>query len=242
MAIPMPQRIVELIPMDEKPKLLLIDDDKRFLNTQRDFFQERGAILHTADRFSEATRLLKANKDFYDYIFVDYKFENEKINGAQYIDNNINSMGNAQIAMVTSVIYQRLISAELIEKYKITILDKGSGWAQKLSKIIEGIKDIKFKEFTDEIKKSLSGDVIVRVNQKLEETALHRQLKGLFLSALHDIADQRRDSLIFGGKIWTPESLYEEVEKPDSKIGKMILEVFVNYLDYTMEKKRENKK
>ena len=232
-------KAVEIIP-DLKPKILLMDDDKEFLEDQLGQFEDMGGVLHTAYNFKIGSKLIGEHekKPFYDHIFVDYEFKKEKFNGDQFIIDNYERIKDTPLAIIATAPNAKLL--EFGKKYKIKILKKEAGLDEKLAQILDQIKKIKdgrFNEFVDNIKKMYEGKVTI--NEKQEEGNLQKQIKNLFLDNVSKMSNQQKESFILGGKKWSPETLYAEVEKNNSEIGNMVLELFINYIEFSINSEKD---
>jgi ActR/RegA family two-component response regulator len=225
------QKTIEIIPI---PRILLVDDDKSFIRVQKQAFERYGAILDSASGFDKADIYMKQHS--YDHIFVDYKFEDEHWNGIEYINARPSQFSNIPTTMITSVQYHETINNEIRQRKHITFLAKGIGWSDKLNVILEKLNEDKFTQFVSDIKKTVPESTIVRICEKSNESNLQKKIRKLFLSSLGKIEKQQKASLVLGGKTWSADTLADEVEKKDSHHGDMALELFVTYLEYSMEK------
>lgn len=236
---------MQFIP-DLKPKILLIDDDTDFLEDQKGTFEEAGGILHTADSFKIALQFLKKHfiKSFYDYIFVDYEFKNEKSNGDKFIKEHYEKIKDTPLAIIagSTTNYEKLKNSDLGKNYNLDVLQKEPGLTDKFSQITNHIKkskDGRYGKFVQEFNKLKEKyEKEITISEKQEESNLQKQIKNLFLENVSKMYNQQEETFILGGKKWSPETIYTEVEKSESEVGSMVLELFVNYIDFSIKNKK----
>jgi DNA-binding NtrC family response regulator len=243
--------------IDSKPKILLVDDDSEFLADQKSLFEGAGGVLDTAINFKIAEKYLEEHfvSKKYDYIFIDYAFKKEKFNGDQFIRKNYDKMVGTPIAMIVGPTnYDKLIQSGFGKEFKIEILRKEAGLTQRLSQILTELKKLKdgqFNKFVEDIEKitvKYKTDLVVneenpvtKNDQAQEEyyfTGLQDKIRELFLENIKNVVDQQTSSLILGNRKLSPRALYAEVEKPESEIGNMALEMFVSYLEFAIKPRK----
>ncbi len=130
----------QVYDLHAKVRVLLVDDDHRFLKSAQSFLEDDlGCTVDAVTETEAAVRCLQ--DDSYHVVITDLNFDppHDRLQGTQFIVDNIAHMGNAKVVAVTGQAYYAFKASPELKRLGVELLDKGQdNFLEEITNITAG--------------------------------------------------------------------------------------------------------
>jgi CheY-like chemotaxis protein len=227
------------------PRILIVDDDKAFLDGARDYFASCGFDVDIALTPDAGKRILEERgKDYYQLIVTDYDFGDEHIKGDAFVRENRHLFGKSKIAIISG-------AAGLTQQIRTQLREAQDLFLEKSPRLTTKLKDLTqvesakraneietvIKEMAPRIEKLTGEPVDVKfvsghaplLQEPLFDVA--KRMKQVFLRWLRTRGELDEPVLAYGKNLYSANQLIEHVED-ETEVGLAHMRMLLKQFEY----------
>lgn len=214
-------------------RLLLLDDERHFLEQATNLFKEWGWDVDPVVNLESAQTHLEKRK--YQLVIADVTIEGEEITGDEFIVRNAPTMRDASIVLITGK-GEDVIGKERREELKslgVTFLQKGNA-VERLREITsqkiaqqQSLVNNYLRQSVDQL---IGGDVEHESMPNVYDE-MANDLKQMLVDWLESRKDRDQKEICYGGKEYSINELIEEIEQ-GTEVGKDHIRMMMDLFQY----------
>ncbi|HEX8773832.1 MAG TPA: response regulator [Pyrinomonadaceae bacterium] len=227
-----------IIPEKKLIRVLVIDDEDRFQQDIKDYFETYGYAVDAARSPQEAKAFI-AQKE-YQIVIVDVNFEGIELDGDRFILQNYKDFKGARLVVATGLDINTLRNHVALKRHNIPVWDKGDDdFGKYLNDLTEETAQARKQKLAGQLNDFISdklggsGDYIVTgataavmTREKPERAPWEAAIENIMVLWLESQKNQKKPFLSVGRTVLSPLDMIDHVKRK-TNLGNELLKMFV---------------